>query len=148
MKRIAAICCILAVLFFPAEALASWAYPFVVYNHGTYVVSDEQVSKDRIGKPIGKVTRYSDREGTYGGNFSNIYPKGIVYYKINDISPKQQIAVQADADTYVKAVYQGPYAGREEPGTSGWIYFAGSALVIFAVVLALYHRHHSRMGKR
>ena len=31
------------------------------------------------------VTYHTDREGTYGGNFSNIYPKGTKYYAIQEL---------------------------------------------------------------
>ena len=44
-----------------------------------YVVSNEIV--EEVDKEIGHVTKYSDREGTYSGNFSNRYKKG-AYFRL------------------------------------------------------------------
>ncbi|MEH7388260.1 hypothetical protein V7147_23105, partial [Bacillus sp. JJ1521] len=57
---------------------ADWAYYFVVWDDYIYQVSDDYVNE--INEEIGEVTKYSDLEGTYTGNFSNKYNKGTKYY--------------------------------------------------------------------
>ncbi|WP_246072808.1 hypothetical protein [Paenibacillus dokdonensis] len=147
MKKIATLMCIFF-LFVHTEASASWAYSFVVYNSSVYAVTMEEVSSELIGNQIGKVTRFSDKEGTYRGNFSNQYPKGTPYYAINGIDFKQQIAVKTDADTYVKAVYQRTYAADERPKNNGlwWMYMIGAALLVLVVlvVFVVYNRRSRR----
>ena len=49
---------------------ADWAFKSVVYSENLYEVTDEVILIGDIEKNIGKVTRYSDIEGTYTGNFS------------------------------------------------------------------------------
>ncbi|MEC0238544.1 hypothetical protein P4H66_01485 [Paenibacillus dokdonensis] len=144
MKKIAILMSIFF-LFVHTEASASWAYSFVVYNSSVYAVTMEEVSSELIGNQIGKVTRFSDKEGTYRGNFSNQYPKGTLYYAINGIDSKQQIAVKTDADTYVKAVYQRIYAVDETPKNNGlwWMYTIGAVLLAL-VVLVVYNRRSRR----
>ncbi|MGW6383756.1 hypothetical protein [Peribacillus butanolivorans] len=83
---------------------ASWAYPFVKWNNETYVVTEEVVSETNIGKRIGEVTVYLDEEGTYGGNFSNIYKEGTEYYEISNINTKELIAIKNDKGQFIKAV--------------------------------------------
>lgn len=146
MKKTAALFLVIFMLF-QTKAMASWAYPFVVYNNSIYVVTTEPVSPDLLGERIGKVTRYSDREGTYRGNFSNSYPKGTAYYEIHGMSPKQQIAVQAEEELYLKAVYQGTYAAAEASNNMYvWISMVG-AVVLALVVFVFYHRRHRRRSK-
>ena len=48
---------------------ADWAFTFVVWDGYIYQLSDEYV--EDIVEEIGEVTKYSDTEGTYSGNFSN-----------------------------------------------------------------------------
>ncbi|MEE6451992.1 hypothetical protein RAH41_15580 [Gottfriedia acidiceleris] len=101
----------LMILFlYPNNTLAKWAYKFVVFNDYTYVISDEYVTE--IGREIGSVTKYSDVEGNYYGNFSNVYEKGTKYYSIKGISTKIAIAVEADGK-YIKAIRKGEYAGSK-----------------------------------
>ncbi|MCJ8013266.1 hypothetical protein MUG84_16160 [Paenibacillus sp. KQZ6P-2] len=127
-----------------AEVMASWAYPFVVYNKGIYEATLEQVSPDLIGDSIGKVTLSSDREGTYRGNFSNYHPKGTVYYAIIGTSPAQEIAVQAEDGLYIKAVFKGPYTVAESANSSYiWICMVIAAVLVL-VVFVIYHRLHRR----
>jgi hypothetical protein len=95
-------------------AYGSWAFPFVVYDGNLYVVTEEPAAADRIGKRIGQVTKYSDLEGTYSGNFSNRYPEGTKYYEIKGTSVREAIAVQVGNKQFVKAAYQGEYAGGRE----------------------------------
>jgi hypothetical protein len=100
----AVICCFLL----PSKQFASWAYSFVVYDGYMYVISDEYVTE--IDKEIGHVTKYSDKEGTYYGNFSNTYKKGTKYFSIKGINTDTAIAVEDDAK-YIKANREGEYAG-------------------------------------
>ncbi|MWV44264.1 hypothetical protein GRF59_11530 [Paenibacillus sp. HJL G12] len=142
MKKLAVFICIFFMLMH-SEASASWAYPFVVYDNSIYAVTMEQVSSDLLGERIGKVTRFSDREGTYRGHFSNSYPKGTAYYAINGISPKQQIAVQAEKALYLKALYQGEYAASGPANNMFvWIGMAGVAAAAI-VVFVLYRRNRA-----
>jgi hypothetical protein len=97
-------------LLVPSKSFADWAYSFVVYDGYVYVISDEHVID--IGKEIGQVTKYSDREGSYYGNFSNTYEEGTKYYSINGISTGTAIAVD-DHGTYIKAIRDGVYAGSK-----------------------------------
>ncbi|MBM7619674.1 hypothetical protein JOC95_001526 [Bacillus tianshenii] len=92
----------------PSKQFASWAYSFVVYEGDIYVISDEYVTE--IDKEIGHVTKYSDKEGTYYGNFSNAYKKGTKYFSIKGVSTDTAIAVE-DAGKYIKADWDGEYAG-------------------------------------
>ncbi|MGD6831119.1 hypothetical protein ACQCT5_03080 [Sutcliffiella halmapala] len=95
-------------LLLPTKQFASWAYSFVIYEGYIYVVSDEYVTE--IDKEIGHVTQYSDKEGTYYGNFSNTYKKGTKYFSIKGISTDTAIAVE-DGGKYIKADWDGEYAG-------------------------------------
>ncbi|WP_417897675.1 hypothetical protein ABN702_15450 [Bacillus haimaensis] len=103
---IAIICCFLS----PSNKFAGWAYSFVVYDGDIYVISDEYVTE--IDKEIGHVTKYSDKEGTYYGNFSNAYKKGTKYFSIKGVSTDTAIAVE-DSGKYIKADRDGEYAGRK-----------------------------------
>lgn len=117
-------------ILFSNKSLADWAYAFVVWDGYVYVITDEQVSE--IDKEIGHVTKYSDREGTYSGNFSNVYPKGTKYYSINGISANKAIAVQEEDGTYTKANRDGEYAGNKY-GISN----LGSPFVVGAIILVV-----------
>lgn len=96
-----------------AGASADWASKFVVYDGGIYRVEDTEISADKIGKKVGKVTRYSDREGTYRGNFSNTFAKGTPYYAIQGVDTHEQIAVKGPDGRYLAAVYSGDYASAD-----------------------------------
>jgi hypothetical protein len=118
---------------FPNKPLADWAYSFVVWDGYVYVVSDEMV--EDVEKEIGHVTKYSDMEGTYSGNFSNSYKKGTKYFSIKGISEDEAIAIAEDDGRFSKATREGKYEGRES-GISSLI--AGSVIVLFIVILGLY----------
>lgn len=135
MKPKYLVLCTLIVLcfIFPERSQASWAYPFVVWNGYIYVVSDEQVEK--VEKEIGHVTKYSDREGTYSGNFSNIFKKGTKYYAIKGISPDEAIAVQDGKGNYIKATRDGKYEGGN--GDSSSINFPKWAAVFLVVIILI-----------
>lgn len=77
---------------------------FVVYSGDIYEISDDElIPSEEIDKKIGHVTKYSDEEGTYRGNFSNIYPKGTPYYSIINTDPKDFIAIKTQEGIFVKA---------------------------------------------
>ncbi|EGG31548.1 hypothetical protein [Paenibacillus sp. HGF5] len=91
-------------------ALASYAYSFVVNDGKIYIMSENPVEASALGDVVGKVTYHTDREGTYGGNFSNVYPKGTKYYAVQGIAPETAIAVETQAG-YLMAHYEGVYGG-------------------------------------
>ncbi|WP_192797397.1 hypothetical protein [Psychrobacillus glaciei] len=97
-----------ASILFPSKTLADWAYAFVVWDGYVYVITDEIVNE--VEKEIGHVTRYSDREGTYSGNFSNVYPKGTKYYSIVGFNTDEAIAIKDEKGKYIKAARDGEYA--------------------------------------
>ncbi|MGE7024500.1 hypothetical protein [Solibacillus cecembensis] len=105
----------------------SWVYLFVVWDDSIYVISEETVT--HVDKVIGKVTKYSDMD-QYGGNFSNVYPKGTKYYSIKDVDPKIAIAVQDENGQFVKAIREGEYTYQKE--YTEYIY---QGLGIFAILL-------------
>ena len=85
----------------------SWAYSFVVWDDYVYQISSEYVKE--VGEEIGEVTVYSDREGTYTGNFSNEYEKGTKYYSITGVSTEEAIAIKEEDGSYRKAIRDGKY---------------------------------------
>ena len=124
------------ILLYPLSiASASWAYPFVVYSGHIYRVTEQAIQPKDVGQKIGKVTKYSHREGTYRGNFSNMYPKGTGYYAIQGRSSHEAIAVRTGEDTYILAIQQGAYAGGPEMRTIWWLY-AGIGIVSVACLAA------------
>lgn len=128
------LCTLLSIcLLFSEKSLASWAYPFVVWNGYIYVVSEEKVEK--VEKEIGHVTKYSDREGTYSGNFSNIFKKGTKYYSIKGISLDEAIAVQDGKGNYVKATRDGKYEGNKKTSEINFLKWAAVFLVIVILVV-------------
>ncbi|MDM5336293.1 hypothetical protein QUF84_03475 [Fictibacillus enclensis] len=112
MKMLKSVSFIFALLlavqsFSGSHVSASWAYPFVVWDHYTYSISEEYV--DQVGKEIGEVTKYSDQEGAYTGNFSNQYKKGTKYFEIKGISTDKAIAIQEPGGKYIKAIREHKY---------------------------------------
>lgn len=130
----------------PGKSFADWAYLFVVWDGYTYVVSDEYVTE--IDKEIGHVTTYSDTEGTYSGNFSNIYKKGTKYYSIKGIRTDEAIAIQEKDGKYKKATREGEYAGSKkeflEPGSHTVI--IGILFLLLVVAIGFYFVE--KRGKR
>lgn len=122
---------LLGSLLLPSKSFADWAHSFVVYDGYIYVISDEYV-KD-INKEIGQVTKYSDIEGTYYGNFSNTYKKGTKYYSIKGVKTETAIAV-IDNGTYLKAIRNGKYAGTKYNPFNIVIVGAG-LLIIFILII-------------
>ena len=133
MRLFLALC--IACTLFIGSASASWAYMFVVNDGKTYVITEERVEPNQIGSSIGKVTKYSDSEGTYSGNFSNRYPKGTIYYEIIGVEINDAIAVKENEGVYVKATYGGEYAG----GKNNWSDYLSYVLIVLLVLLAGYY---------
>ena len=122
--------------FFSSKVFAtSWAYPFVVWNDSVYVVSEETI--DDVEKEIGKVTKYSDME-QYGGNFSNVYPKGTKYYSIKGINTSVAIAVESSDGQYIKAYLQGEYTYKKS--FTEYIYNGLGVFAILIIGLLIYSR--------
>jgi hypothetical protein len=88
---------------------ADWAFEFVVWDGYIYQLNDEYV--DDVDEEIGEVTKYSDMEGTYSGNFSNVYEKGTKYYAMQGISTEEAIAIEEDGK-YRKAIRDGKYGEK------------------------------------
>lgn len=59
------------------------------------------------------MTKYSDIEGTYSGNFSNTYKKGTKYFSIKEISTDIAIMVQ-EGGQYRKAIKEMEYGGGKK----------------------------------
>ncbi|MGG1634577.1 hypothetical protein [Paenibacillus sp. NRS-1760] len=113
-------------------AHADWAHRFVVNDGKSYIISDTQVESAQIGAKIGKVTSYSDKEGTYSGNFSNVYPKGTEYYEIKGISLKEAIAIKQDDGSFIKAAYGSEYEGKAFHLKTVLFYIGGLFLLLIA----------------
>ncbi|AFH62693.1 hypothetical protein ACVNS2_18760 [Paenibacillus caseinilyticus] len=77
----------------------------------TYIITDDRVEEEQIDLRIGKVTEYSDQEGTYWGNFSNSFPKGTELYNIKGVNIDEAIAIKINEESFIKADYKGEYAG-------------------------------------
>ncbi|WP_244440975.1 hypothetical protein [Neobacillus jeddahensis] len=92
------------------QSSAKWAYSFVVWDGYIYKVSDEYVNE--VNGEIGEVTKHSDIEDTYKGNFSNEYEKGTKYYSIKGISTEEAIAIKEKDGQFRKAVRDGKYGEK------------------------------------
>ncbi|MGE8205337.1 hypothetical protein ACQKP0_12290 [Heyndrickxia sp. NPDC080065] len=127
--------------FLISTAYAKWAYAFVVYNGDIYVISETQIEPNQIGKKIGKVTKYSDQEGSYKGNFSNMFPKGTEYYEIKGMQTKEAIAVKKSEERFIMAKYDGKYDyiddeyGDNKHYWSLLLYFIGFILLFGIIYL-------------
>ena len=104
-KRSTLMSSVLAILLLVGCAASTdWVSHFVVYDGELYELTT--VYTEQIGERIGKVTRYSDREGTYRGTFSNYYKKGTKLYAIQGRS--DAIAIE-EKGRYRIAVSKGAY---------------------------------------
>ncbi|HEX7065778.1 MAG TPA: hypothetical protein VF199_11980 [Bacillales bacterium] len=92
------------------KSSADWAYSFVVWDGYIYEVSGDYVNE--INEEIGEVTKYSDMEGTYTGNFSNKYEKGTKYYSIKGINVEEAIAIKEEGGKFRKAIRSGKYGEK------------------------------------
>ncbi|MEB2302737.1 hypothetical protein LAV72_24380 [Lysinibacillus xylanilyticus] len=88
---------------------ADWNSSFVIWDGYIYEISEEYVIE--INEEIGHVTKHSDKEGTYSGNFSNKYKKGTKYYSIEGINTDEAIAIEEDGK-YRKAIRDGKYGEK------------------------------------
>ncbi|KUP23795.1 hypothetical protein AWJ19_09780 [Paenibacillus sp. DMB5] len=111
---------------------ADWANRFVVNEGKSYVISDKRVEAQEVDSMIGQVTKYSDEEGTYSGNFSNQYPKGTKYYSIKGVNINEAIAVKLDNGTFIRADYNGEYAGG---ASFDWPIIWSSAGLLLLVIM-------------
>lgn len=89
---------------------ADWAFSFVVWDDHIYQISDEFVPE--VDKEIGEVTAYSDLEGSYSGNFSNVHEVGTKFYSITGIGTEEAIAIEESDGNYRKALRTGEYEGN------------------------------------
>lgn len=134
MKNIKIILLVAILLLIPFyTAYAKWANSFVVYDKNVYIMTDKKVDSELIGSKLGQVTKYSDREGTYSGNFSNTYPKGTKYYKINDVDINESIAVKEKDGTFTEAKYDGEYAGDRYDIQTFLLYLIGLIILVILV---------------
>ncbi|WP_204758494.1 hypothetical protein [Lentibacillus sediminis] len=95
----------------PKSSEESWAYSFVRWDNTSYVTSGaEELDKNQIGEEIGSVKTYStddtgyDMLDPYEENFSNEFPVGTTYYKINGVDTNEAIAVEIGDGSFIKAV--------------------------------------------
>ena len=116
-------------------AYAKWSYEFVVYNKNVYVITDKKVYAELIGSMLGRVTKYSDREGTYSGNFSNKYPRGTIYYEIIGLEVNKAIAVKEKSGTFIEAQYKGEYPGGRYDIQAFLLYPSGLILSLILIWL-------------
>ncbi|WP_245602244.1 hypothetical protein [Peribacillus kribbensis] len=128
------IVCLISCSFLLHTASAKWSHALVVYNDNTYIVSNTHIELSNIGKKIGEVTKYSDREGTYSGNFSNEFPKGTHYYEIKGVNTKEAIAIKESKSSFIQGEFDGTYAGSSE-GDHTAITFKIVVIYFFAAVL-------------
>ena len=137
MRRIISLCFVFLIgcTFLIKTTYASWAYAFVVYNVNIYVISEAHVDPKQIGKKIGKVTKYSDNEGTYSGNFSNKFPKGTEYYEIQGVTTKEAIAIKESKGLFIKATYADKYAGSGEYDHKNYI--EKKLFIYFGIIVLL-----------
>ncbi|WP_310828993.1 hypothetical protein [Paenibacillus pedocola] len=114
---------------------ADWAYKFVVNEGKAYIISDIRVEPEQVDSIIGEVTKYSDFEDTYSGNFSNHFPEGTKYYNIKDVNTNEAIAIKLNDGSYIKANYQGEYAGG---ASFEWANILWSTAGLFMLVIVTF----------
>jgi len=91
------------------QSSADWAMGFVVWHNNLYEIVKEDVAPQEIGKQVGKVKQYSDKEGTYSDGFSNEYPVGTKLYSISGVDTSNYIAIEVKAGEFIKAKNNGKY---------------------------------------
>ena len=104
------------------------------------MISDEYVTN--IDKEIGEVRKYSDME-SYGGNFSNVYPKGTKYYSILGVNTEVAIAVKDENGLYKKATREEEFTYRENPIQNNgfqYVYLGIGSVVILVLGFIIYSR--------
>lgn len=129
---------------------ADWAYAFVVYNGNGYVITETHIEPKQIGKKIGEVTNYSTLEGVYSGNFSNHFPKGTEYYEIKSVATKEAIAIKENKSSYIKAKFNGKYAGSGETDHKNYImkklfvYFIVGVVLLFGILYLINKKRNKK----
>ncbi|GIO98901.1 hypothetical protein J14TS5_39870 [Paenibacillus lautus] len=136
---------LLLVMGLSPAAVASWAYSFVVNDGKVFVVSEDRVDESTLGDVVGKVTYHTDQEGTYGGNFSNIYPRGTKYYAVQGIAPELAIAVETQ-EGYLMARYEGEYSGTHVPWEAIKDWMAAGLILLIVVWVAIVVRKKRASG--
>ena len=126
--------CMASTFFAIRSVHADWAYNFVVNDGKSYIISDNRVEIEQIGSIIGEVTSYSDKEDTYSGNFSNYFPKGTKYYNIKGVDINEAIAIKKNDGSFIKANYNGKYAGATFDWTKILWYIAGLFLLVIVIL--------------
>ncbi|MCR8658790.1 hypothetical protein [Paenibacillus endoradicis] len=127
--------------FFVIESIhADWAHKFVVNDGKSFIISDNPIETDQIGSKIGKVTSFSDEEGTYWGNFSNYYPKGTEYYSIKGVDIDEAIAIKVNDESFVKANYNGEYEGALFDWRKLVWYIVGAFLLYIVIIFVKNNR--------
>ncbi|MCK1997294.1 hypothetical protein MPH47_08675 [Psychrobacillus psychrodurans] len=132
-------------ILFPIKTFADWSFAFVVWEGSVYVITDERVNE--VDKEIGQVTKYSDKEGTYSGNFSNSYQKGTKYFSIQGITTDKAIAIQEEVGTYIKATRDGEYAANKfgTRNISTPVFIGSILLVILLAIVGINYYGNKRM---
>lgn len=143
MKKIIVVILAIIVLLPTHSASADWARSFVVFSDDIYEITDEIIPSDKVEKKIGHVTKYSDHEGTYTGNFSNTFPKGTSYYSIKNTDPDQLIAIESQEDIFIKAINKGHYPNDQLERQMFWIYLFGflCAFLLIIWIIGIIRRH-------
>lgn len=106
LKILISICAACVLVASCSTSSPDWAHNFVVWNDFMYVVSDEYT--ENIGGVIGEVTKFSDSEGIYSGNFSNKFEEGTKYYEVEGVSTDVSIAIE-EGSRYRIAYRNGEY---------------------------------------
>lgn len=106
---IISICIFSFLLVAGCSSSADWNSNFVVWKGNLYEVSEEYLTE--VDDEIGRVTKHSDKEGTYSGTFSNKYKKGTKLYSIKGVLTDEAMAVEEDGK-YRKLVNGGEYGKR------------------------------------
>ncbi|WP_435922349.1 hypothetical protein [Paenibacillus sp. DYY-L-2] len=84
------------------DGSTDWAYGFIKWKGISYKVTDETLLRSEIGSRLGHVESFTDDENFSGrSTYSNEYPAGTGFFKINGSSEKDAIAVESDGE-YIK----------------------------------------------
>ena len=79
----------------------SWSYyGIVIWNNHTYLDSNEKINN--VGKQIGTIEYYSDKETDEKNNFSNKYKIGTKLYEIPKVDINESIAIEVTKGSYIK----------------------------------------------
>lgn len=112
MKQPLIKCMILSILFIVTSACsnhdgkADWAYGFIKWKGISYKVTGEKLDKSDIAAKLGQVESYTNDENFSSRlTYSNKYPAGTEFFKINGLPEKEAIAIAVEStDGYIKLV--------------------------------------------